>query len=99
MLLENLDVFFSMDEFAVAAILTSQAGSAEVKVIFDKEYIGMSDFEAEGRRITALCKSADVVEVHHQDLIEIEGTTYAIAGIQPVDDGKITELVLKESDE
>ena len=100
---ENLDVFFC--EFAITAELDSEESElTEIKGIFDEEYtlmfannIGDQNLQtSEGKQITFAVASAEATDIHHGDELEIEGRTYEIVGIQPFDDGKLTDLILKE---
>ena len=90
MLNEDINIFF--DEFAVVATLPS----GEAKCLFDEEYLNV-DFAAEGRSITALFITSTIAQLNHYDLITINGQDYQVVGIRPVDDGKITEIVLSET--
>ncbi len=102
MLLEDLDPF--LRDFGIDSTITSPAfGSRLVRVLFDEEYdpinfgtgtIAIKD--AEGRSLTATAKTASCTDVHHGDSIVIEGKTYKIVGIEPIMDGKFTELVLQK---
>ena len=96
---ENLDVFFS--DFAIVAELDSEESALdEIKGILDIEYVPMFDNDGqatEGKQITFAIVSAEATDIHHGDGLEIEGQTYEIVGIQPIDDGKITDLILCET--
>jgi len=89
MIQENLAVFF--DEFAVQGELSN---GTFISGIFDQEFLQM-DIGVEGRSITFLAKSTDVSSLHHGDTITINSIPYGIVGIEPRDDGKITDLILK----
>ena len=102
---ENLNIFFS--DFAVVAELDSEESElTEIKGILDEEYTLMFDSgykddglqTTEGRQITFAIQSVEATDIHHGDGLEIEGRTYEIVGIQPFDDGKLTDLILKEID-
>lgn len=86
---ENLEVFFK--EFAIDGEL--QNGDI-ISGIFDREFLQM-DIGVEGRQITFCAKSTDVENLHHGDTITINSIPYGIVGIEPHDDGKITDLILK----
>lgn len=97
---ENLDVFFS--DFAIVAELdSSESVLDEIKGILDIEYVPMFDNDGqatEGKQITFAIQSTEATDIHHGDGLEIEERTYEIVGIQPFDDGKLTDLILKELD-
>lgn len=90
MLTENLDLFLS--DFGVNATLN---GVTTLRVLFEREYSPI-EFGAEGHSITATTRTDAVSGVHHGDSLLIEGHTYKVIGIHPIQDGKFTELVLKE---
>lgn len=93
MLSENLDIFLS--DFGQPATLISGATSKSLLVIFDEEYLGMG-LGAEGRSITATCKTADALHVNHRSLLQVAGKTYKVQSVHPIMDGHFTELLLKE---
>ncbi|KXS91922.1 head-tail joining protein [Microcystis aeruginosa] len=90
MLNENLDTFLDLDHFAVTATLNRVA----VKVIFDDTFAAF-ELGAEGRSITALGKSSDLINVSHGDEIRINQVDYSVVGVQPQGDGAFTLLILK----
>ena len=90
MLDENLDTFFNLDHFAVTATLNGVA----VKVIFDDTFAAF-ELGAEGRSITALGKSSDLINAAHGDEISISQVDYSVVGVQPQGDGAFTLLILK----
>lgn len=97
---ENLDIFFK--EFAIIAELTSEDSPLlEIEGILDREYVPMFDNAgqaSEGKQITFAVETAKTEGIRHGDELEIEERTYEIVGIQPFDDGKLTDLILKEID-
>jgi hypothetical protein len=112
MLGEDLDLFFDLGEFAQLATAVLQTGlkpeRREIRVIFD-EYFDptymrpMFDYtyeragaKAESRSISVLCKSQDAEGIHHRDRVEVNGRSYEVMGISPVQDGQVTLLQLKE---
>lgn len=90
MLSENFDTFLDLDHFAVTATLNGVA----VKVIFDDTFAAF-ELGAEGRSITALGKSSDLINVSHGDEISINQVDYSVVGVQPQGDGAFTLLILK----
>lgn len=91
---EDLSVFFSTDDFAVAA---THNGTTTVNGIFDKLYLetdaGIGGVQ--GNQPVFVCKAADVSAVAHGDTLAISGTTYKVVGVEP--DG--TGLVLLRLEE
>ncbi|MDJ0570269.1 MAG: hypothetical protein QNJ53_14675 [Pleurocapsa sp. MO_192.B19] len=96
---EDLTIFLAGEFSQVATVLDSGSTIAELSGIFDEESSPMFDMTtpSEGRRIEFLVKTADAVDLAHGDRIEIGGKTYEIVGIDPRDDGRITDLILKRS--
>ena len=97
---EDLSIFFC-DLATVASLDSSESELDEITGILDIEYVPMFDNDGqatEGRQITFAVATAEATDIHHGDELELEGRTYAIVGIQPFDDGKLTDLILKELD-
>jgi|688.fasta_scaffold254211_4 hypothetical protein len=91
-MIENFDAF--LQDFGVTAI---DNNSNSFLVLFDQFHSRM-DIGMEGRSLIATAKSEDVINLNlnHGSELEIEDNTYKIVGIRPLDDGKFTELDLKE---
>jgi hypothetical protein len=89
-MIENFDAF--LQDFGVTAI---DNDSNSFLVLFDQFHSRM-DIGMEGRSLIATAKSKDVINLNHGSELEIEDNTYKIVGIRPLDDGKFTELDLKE---
>lgn len=92
-MLEDLDIFLA--DFSQQAVLTIGSTLKSIKVIFDEDYTPMDLVGAEGRSLTATCKSSDVRGASHRSLLQIGSKNYKVESVQPVMDG-FTELVLKE---
>lgn len=90
MLVENLDAF--LQDFGVTAI---DNDSNSFLVLFDQFHSQM-DIGIEGRSLIATAKSEDVSNLHHGSELVIKDKIYEIVGIRPLDDGKFTQLDLKE---
>lgn len=92
MLSEDLDLFFESD-FSV----TARIGRETVSGIFDEEYDPVMA-GVEGRLITfTLAKNkVNSLTIEHGTELEIAGKFYEVIGVQPVDDGQIVDLQLKE---
>lgn len=96
---EDLDAFFSTDDFAVTATWTPDGGDPSVITgIFDNEYIegvgdGEVDFEATHPMF--LVKTADVPDVAQGDQLSVNSTSYRIVNVQPDGTG-LTLLILEE---
>lgn len=93
MLIEDFD-FISTDDFAVTASASIAGVVTSVDVIFDDEYTPMG-IDAEGRQITAYCKSSAIAGIAHRDTLTLSQTLYEIVGVHPEGDGCYTELLLK----
>ena len=93
---EDLTVFTD-SEFSTVAIVDS-ANPFQLSGIFDSFYDPMFAQleEVEGRNITFLVETALINDLHHRAKLIIKGKSYLIKGIQPIDDGKLTSLILKE---
>ncbi len=103
MLNEDLDPFFA--DFAVAATLLQgvppEQTETDLLCIFDKDYqpLGLVAAGAEGRSVTALCRSVDVASAKHGDRLIVNGQAYPIVEVQAANEGAgstLTELVLRE---
>ncbi|MFM6155058.1 MAG: hypothetical protein ACKPE3_19020 [Sphaerospermopsis kisseleviana] len=91
MLIENLNQFLT--DFAT----TLTVGAAEYQCIFNIENSPMG-IGSEGRQITATLKTSDITtaNIRHNTTVTIEGKTYTAIGVQPIDDGKFSDLLLRE---
>ena len=92
---ENLDIF-TKGEFASAALIDG----VEVWGIFDEEYaqaFGINQFNSEGRAFSFQTQTSEVKNVNHGSQVELNNKVYEVIKIQPIDDGKLTDLILKES--
>ena len=91
---ENLDIF-TKGEFSSLALIDG----VEVWGIFDEEYaqaFGMNTFNSEGRAISFQTQTSEIAAVKHGSRVELNNKVYEVVQIQPVDDGKLTDLILKE---
>ena len=98
---EDLSIFFKGIFSQVARLVSDESPLTQLSGILDREYIPMFDTSGqptEGKQVTFCIKSIDSVDVHHGDKLEIEGKIYEIVGVQPIDDGEITDLILKETE-
>lgn len=99
MLNEDLDIF-TKGEFGQLALVDG----VEVSGIFDESYqqsfdfSTLSNFGAEGRNFTFKAQSDEVVAVEHGSTVELLLTSrlFEVVGVQPIHDGKFTNLILKE---
>lgn len=87
--IEDLDVFFA--DFSVP--LTWDG--ADYPCLFSNKYDSLS-FQAGGREIKAVVKSENFADLKQGETVTIEGKDYSVANLRPVQDGKITELILEE---
>lgn len=95
---EDLSVFFENADFTSIALVDSSSDITELIGYFDEEFVPMLTDNAEGRRITFSVRSDLITEIRHGDELEINSRTFEIVGIEPIGDGLVTDLVLKEID-
>jgi hypothetical protein len=93
MLTEPFDVFLNQFEFASNAVLPD--GRA-VSVIFDEGYDQLLQEVFEGRQILAYGLTSDLDSLRHGQIIVVDGRSFTIDERRPQDDGKFTELLLRE---
>ena len=103
-MIEDLDLFTSGEFSVVGSVVSPSAIKPTISGIFDERhepmldmYGGSIDSIGTGKRITFKVQTANVDGLRHGDEIVITGNNYSIVGINAIGDGKITELVLKES--
>jgi len=87
--------FFGVDDFGVAALWK---GATTVNGIFDNEFFdALTDSEVpiESAQLIFVTRSADIPGAVHDDSLVIDGTTYAVKGVQPDGTG-LTALVLEK---
>ena len=92
---ENLDQFFSTDDFGVTAIFTlSNSTTRSVNVIFDTptQSINIYETEIEADAPFLRCKTADVAGIKTNDTVVISGTSYTVKK-KTQDDGTGVSLV------
>lgn len=89
---EDLSVFFSTDDFAIAA---TYDGGTTVNVIFDRAYLQTLGIVS-GTDPQALGKASDFPVTAVNKTLVISGTTYTIRSREPQDDGAIVLLQLSE---
>lgn len=87
---EDLSVFF--DEFSSTAVING----VELKGIFEEQYAPAFDSQTEGDRITFLIPTVSAKAINHGDAVDIGDREFEVKGKQKIDDGKLTELILKE---
>lgn len=92
MIEENLDVFLS--DFGVEISVVGATPFSFIGIF--NESSSPMDLGAEGRAITVMVKTSDTLTLNHGSELEIGAKTYSIVGIRPINDGKFTELDLKE---
>ena len=80
---ENLDQFFSLDDFAVTFVVTPQAGgpARTLKGIFDEPYMNaeLGDYERDTARPRFTCKASDLVGLGRGDTVTYDGRTFRVA--------------------
>lgn len=91
---ENLDQFFSTDDFAVEAVFTlSNASTRTVKVIFDtpSQNVEIYDTDIEADAPFLRCKTSDVVGIEN-GTVTVNGNVYKVKKVTK-DDGTGVSLV------
>lgn len=96
MLREDLNIF-TRGEFGVVALING----IEVYGLFDESYepsFDMGGTGTESKKITFLIKSEDRRGISHGSPFElaIAQRLFEVVGVQPIGDGKLINLILKE---
>lgn len=95
---EDLTIF-TEGEFSDRAIVISDAALySEISGIFDSSFDPLFDSysESAGKRIIFMVENEKTKGIRHGDRLTIKAINYLIVGVEPIDDGKLTNLVLKE---
>ena len=58
---------------------------------------GYGGLDATGKRITFKVQTKDVDGLRHHDAIAINGFNHSVVGINAIGDGRLSELVLKQT--
>ena len=88
---EDLSVFLE-GEFSSTAVING----VELKGIFEEQYAPAFDSATEGDRISLLIQTTQAKNINHGDPVEIGEREFKVKGKQKIEDGKLTELILKE---
>ena len=88
---EDLSVFLE-GEFSSTAVING----VELKGIFEEQYAPAFDNSTEGDRISFLISTVLAIDINHGDAVDISDREFEVKGKQKIDDGKLTELILKE---
>ena len=88
---EDLDIF-TCGEFSSTAVING----VELKGIFDESYAPAFDSGTEGVRISFLIQTTQAFDINHGDSLEMGDREFEVKSKQKIDDGKLTELILKE---
>lgn len=83
-------------EFFLNGVFDSLAtlGTKAVRGIFDEEFENI--LEAEGRRLTFTVDLNTALDTHHGTRLELGNRQFKVIGIEPIDDGLYTDLILQE---
>jgi len=93
MFTEDVDAFFDLGDFAVAATLTVSGVPGAVNVIFDKSYLDpLGQFESSAP--TAWLTTAAAGAAVQGDTLLVNATTYTIVEVMPDGTG-VTQLRLR----
>jgi hypothetical protein len=71
-------------------------GSVTFPCLFDRKHDPLA-FGAGGRAITAIAKTTDLENITPGEVVKINGESFTVAEVQPVQDGQLTKLILEES--
>ena len=101
---ENLDIFTSGEFSSVGSVVSQTAIKSQISGIFNERHepildagFSLSESIGTGKRITFLVQTSDTDGLLHHDEILIKDSAYSVVGINCQGDGKLTELILKES--
>lgn len=99
---EDLKIFTAGEFSDLAVVVSSVARRAnpnplQISGIFDERSDPMFTGSAEGRSISFLIETEAALGLNHGARLTIKGKDYQIVGINPMTDGKLTSLELKES--
>lgn len=86
---EDLTQFFGVNDFATSGVYD---GTKTIQVIFDEPDLGQ--LGVAGSNPTAMCAASDVDADPTGNTLVIDGTTYTIRDIKPLDDGSTVQLEL-----
>jgi uncharacterized protein YhbP (UPF0306 family) len=89
---EDLSVFFA--DFGQSLTW----GNNTFPCLFDRKHDPLA-FGAGGRAITAIAKIADLQGINQGVTVMINGESFTVAEIQPIQDGQMVKLILEESDQ
>lgn len=93
---EDLD-FFTQNEFStVAAVNSATASFGGLSGIFDQSYEDLFESSAAGRKFVFKVQSQLADQLRTRDRLNIQGKDYQIVEFNPIGDGKLTNIVLKE---
>ncbi len=97
--IEDLDIFTG-GEFSDRAIIDSPTSDLRsLSGIFDENYQDIFDVgsqTAEGRKFCFKVQTNQVKDLRHGDRLTIKSKNYLITSLQPKDDGKLTNIILKQ---
>jgi hypothetical protein len=89
---EDLSVFF--EDFGQSLVW----GNNSFPCLFDRKHDPLA-FNAGGRSITAIAKIADLQGINQGVIVVINGESFSVAEIQPIQDGQLVKRILEESDQ
>lgn len=98
---DDLNIFVSVDDFAIEATVHRQDGDPSTVVgIFDDPYMNaqLGEYELDTSRPRFTCKESDVIGVLRGDMVHINGRVYdVLSSAQPDGIGMaVLELALQE---
>ncbi|WP_319419472.1 head-tail joining protein [Pleurocapsa sp. FMAR1] len=95
---EDLSIFIDNEFSTLATVVSTNSSLIELSGILDLNYDPIFNGQgvSEGKQITFLVETVSVHDLRSGDRLIIKGKNYLIKGIQPIEDGKLTNLILKE---
>ena len=97
---EDLDVFTHQEFSTIAQVDSATAVLIELSGIFDENYqdmfSGFGNQGSEGRNFCFKVQTSFTDGLKRGDRLTINGKTYQIVSLQPMHDGKLTNIILKQ---
>ena len=99
--LEDITIFTNGEFSDIAVVSRGDEAIAptELSGILDSSYDPMFDnySTSEGKRITFMVETQNAEGIRNGDRLSIKNKNYLVAGIEPIEDGKLTNLILSET--
>jgi hypothetical protein len=89
---EDLSVFFN--DFGQPLTW----GDKSFPCLFSRKHDPLA-FDAGGRSITAIADKTNLAGITQGEVIAVNGESFSVAEIQPIQDGQMVKLILEESEQ